>query len=63
LQTVTFAHRLWISTTNKWTNNAEEAIRNQNPPVNRINLYDLQNAPVDWEKLEEGVHGENSKSN
>jgi predicted helicase len=57
LQTVQFAHRLWISTTNKWTTNAEEAIKNQNPPVNRINLYDLQNAPVDWEQLENGVHG------
>ena len=61
-QTVHFAHRLWISTTNKWGTNAEEAIRNQNPPVNRINLYDLQNAPVDWEKLEEGVHGEKAQT-
>jgi len=56
-QTVTFAHRLWISTTNKWTSNAEESIKNQHPPVSRINLYDLQYAPVDWEKLEEGIHG------
>jgi len=62
LQTTQFAHRLWISTTNKWTSNAEEAIRNQSPPVNRINLYDLQNAPVDWEKLEEGVHGEKAQT-
>jgi len=57
-KTKTFSHCLWISTTNKWTSNAEEAIRNQNPPVNRLNLHDLQNAPVDWEKLENGVHGE-----
>ena len=62
LQTVRFSHCLWISTTNKWTSNAEEAIRNQNPPVNRINLYDLQNAPVDWEKLEQGIHGEKAQS-
>jgi len=62
LQTVGFAHRLWISTTNKWSANAEEAIKNQNPPVNRINLYDLQNAPVDWEKLENGIHGEAARS-
>ena len=57
-QTVGFAHRLWISTSNKWTSNAEEAIKNQNPPVSRISLYDLQNAPVDWGQLEEGVHGD-----
>ena len=51
-QTVRFAHRLWISTTNKWGSNAEEAIRNQNPPVSRFNLLDLEEAPIDWEKLE-----------
>lgn len=58
LKTVSFSHRLWISTTNKWGTNATEAIKNQNPPVTRINLTDLQEAPVDWEKLESGVHGE-----
>ena len=62
LQTVKFSHRLWISTTNKWTSNAEEAIKNQTPAVNRINLYDLQAAPVDWEKLEEGIHGEKAQT-
>lgn len=62
LQTTRFAHRLWISTTNNWGPNAEEAIRNQNPPVTRINLYDLMAAPVDWEKLEKGIHGEASRT-
>lgn len=57
-----FAHRLWISTTNKWGPNATEAIRNQNPPVTRINLFDLIEAPVDWEKLEQGIHGEASRT-
>jgi len=61
-QTVSFKHRLWISTTNKWGANASEAIRNQNPPVSRINLYDLQEAPVDWEKLEQGLIGEFSRT-
>ncbi|MCT4664236.1 MAG: DEAD/DEAH box helicase family protein [Flavobacteriales bacterium] len=56
--TIGFSQRLWISTTNKWGANAQEAIRNQNPPVTRINLTDLQNAPVDWEKLESGITGE-----
>lgn len=62
LKTTKFAHRLWISTTNKWGPNATEAIKNQNPPVTRINLFDLQEAPVDWEKLERGIHGEASRN-
>lgn len=62
LKTVSFSHRLWISTTNKWGPNATEAIKNQNPPVSRINLFDLQEAPVDWEKLEKGIHGEASRN-
>ncbi len=62
LQTTRFAHRLWISTTNKWGPNATEAIRNQNPPVTRINLFDLIEAPVDWEKLDQGIHGEASRT-
>lgn len=62
LQTTRFAHRLWISTTNKWGPNATEAIRNQDPPVTRINLFDLIEAPVDWDKLEQGIHGEASRT-
>lgn len=62
LKTVSFSHRLWISTTNKWGPNATEAIKNQNPPVTRINLFDLQEAPVDWVKLEKGIHGEASRN-
>ncbi|MFC1918123.1 DEAD/DEAH box helicase [Chloroflexota bacterium] len=62
MQTTRFTHRLWISTTNKWGPNATEAIRNQNPPVTRINLHDLAEAPVDWEKLDQGIHGEVSRT-
>ena len=61
LKTARFAHRLWISTSNKWGPNASEAIKNQNPPVTRLNLFDLQEAPVDWGKLEKGIHGEPSR--
>jgi predicted helicase len=57
-----FSHRLWIETTGKkWGVNAEEAIRNQTPPVSRISLFDLIEAPVDWDKLEDGVHGEKAR--
>lgn len=62
LKTHSFAHRLWISTTNKWGTNAQEAIKNQNPSVSRINLFDLTEAPVDWEKLENGITGEIARS-
>lgn len=62
MQTVGFAHRLWISTTRHWGSNAEEAIRNQNPPVSRISLFDLVEAPVDWDKLEDGTHGEKART-
>ncbi|MCK9412123.1 MAG: DEAD/DEAH box helicase family protein [Prolixibacteraceae bacterium] len=60
LKTVRFSHRLWISTTNKWGPNATEAIKNQNPPVTRLSLFNLQEAPVDWWMLEEGIHGKRS---
>ena len=58
---VSFSHRLWISTTNKWGNNAEETILRQTPPVNRIGLYDLENDGVDWEKIAQGVFGDGSR--
>jgi predicted helicase len=41
--------------------NATEAIKNQNPPVTRKNLYDLIEAPIDWEKLENGIRGEQAR--
>lgn len=57
MQTTVFSHRLWISTTNHWGNNAEETIHNQIPPVNRIGLLDLEDSPVDWQKLLDGIEG------
>jgi predicted helicase len=58
---ITFSQRLWISTTNNWTSNAEESLRNQTPQVTRINLSDLQESAVDWEKIERGVFGEQAR--
>ena len=54
---IRFFHRLWISTTNNWGGNAEAALVNQDPPVSRISLTDLENAPIDWEKLDDGIFG------
>ena len=60
-KSVGFSNRLWISTTNNWGPNATESIKNQNPPVTRLNLFDLQEAPVNWEKLDQGISGEQSR--
>lgn len=59
-QEVRFAQRLWISTTNLWGPNAEEAIRHQTPPVARIGLSELDNSPVDWDALRRGRRGKDA---
>lgn len=56
-QKLQFSNRLWISTTERWGPNAEEAIQNQAPPVNRIGLRDLEESSVDWDKLLSGFEG------
>ena len=56
-----FVQRLWISTTNKWNSVAELTIRNQTPPVTRLNLIDLEADEVDWEKLQRGLYGKASR--
>lgn len=61
LQTTSFALRLWISTTNKWGSEAENTIHNQEPPVQRISLADLENAPVDWAVLDKGISGSGAR--
>ena len=59
-QTTRFSNRVWISTTSHWGSNAEEAIRNQEPPVTRIGLADLNSSPVDWQKLLDGLTGDSA---
>ena len=60
-QTQKFSYRLWISTTNKWSGNAEETLHHQDPPVHRISLTMLEQAPVDWVELDKGIHGESAR--
>ena len=55
-----FSARIWISTTNNFTDNAEKTLQNQSPPVTRIGIEDLRNAAVDWEKLDAGIFGKDS---
>jgi predicted helicase len=43
-----FTHRAIVSTTNHWSTHAEEALRDQQPPVSKIDLNDLENSQIDW---------------
>lgn len=52
-----FSHRLWVSTSDKWTSNAEDALENQSPAVIRIGYTDLENSGVDWDKIADGHSG------
>ncbi|RED48806.1 DEAD/DEAH box helicase [Seonamhaeicola aphaedonensis] len=63
LQTVSFKHRLWIDTTGKrWSSNAEQVILNQNIPLTRLGLFALEEAPVQWDKLDEGISGKSAQT-
>ncbi|MBD0777766.1 DEAD/DEAH box helicase [Maribacter sp. ANRC-HE7] len=63
LKTTRFSHRLWIDTTGKrWSQNAENVILTQNIPVSRLGLFALEEAPVQWEKLDDGISGKSAQS-
>lgn len=47
----TFSHRVIITTTNNWTQNASDALENQNPPVSTIKLSDLEQSLIDWDQF------------
>ena len=49
-----FTHRIIISTTNNWSEHAEDALRDQQPPVSKIDLYDLENSQIDWVQYQIG---------
>lgn len=61
LRKTRFAHRLWIATTNKWSVEANQVLLHQDPPVSRISLTDLINAPVDWDLLAADTVGAKSR--
>jgi predicted helicase len=47
-----FSHRIIVTTTNNWSENAEDALIGQNPPVTKIDLHDLSNSQIDWSKYQ-----------
>ena len=57
-----FSDLIWVSTTRKpWGPNAEVAIQGLIKPFTRIPLYELEQSPVDWSKLIEGIHGSDAQ--
>ena len=47
----TFSSGLFVSTTDKWTDIAEEDLTNQQIPVIRLGVADLENSPIDWSRF------------
>jgi len=46
-----FTSRIIISTTDRWSSHAEEALDNQQIPTTRIRVQDLDDSAVDWNKF------------
>lgn len=59
---VRFAYRLWLDTTEHGFNReALNSLENQDPEFHRVGLLELENAMVDWERLDKGSCGENAQ--
>ena len=52
-----FTSRLIISTTDKWTKHAEDALDNQLIPVTRMRVRDLADSPIDWSSFAPSAPG------
>lgn len=46
-----FTRRIIVSTTNNWSDHAEEALREQRTPVTKIDLTQLEGSVVDWSRF------------
>lgn len=58
---VSFSLRVIVATTDNWSFNAVEVTKGQTIPVTIIGLSILENAPVDWDEIEAGVHGKDAR--
>lgn len=47
-----FSHRVIVTTTNNWSEHAEDALQGQQPPVSKIDLQALEDSQVDWAKYQ-----------
>lgn len=46
-----FSGRVIVSTTDKWSKHAEEALRGQQVPVTRLRVQDLDESSIDWSQF------------
>lgn len=46
-----FSYRMIVSTTDKWSKNAEDALADQSIPVTRLWFKDLAESPIDWSQF------------
>lgn len=46
-----FGSRIIVSTTDKWSKHAEDALNDQQIPVTRLTLKHLAESPIDWSKF------------
>jgi len=46
-----FTSRILISTTDKWSKHAEDALENQQIPITRLRVQDLEDSPIDWSQF------------
>lgn len=60
-QATSFSELFWVSTSERWNSAANETVKGQSKPFHRISRFDLQESPVDWEKLLEGVKGKSAR--
>ena len=47
-----FSSGIIVSTTDKWSKNAEDALRNQSKPFNRLSVHNLEESPIDWSRFD-----------
>ncbi|WP_312703233.1 DEAD/DEAH box helicase, partial [Stutzerimonas nitrititolerans] len=47
-----FSHRIIVTTTNNWSEHAEDALQGQQPPVSKIDLQALADSQIDWAKYQ-----------
>ncbi|MES2668924.1 MAG: type ISP restriction/modification enzyme [Pseudomonadota bacterium] len=47
-----FTRRIIIATTDHWSDHAEDALRDQQPPVSKIDLNALESSQIDWSKYQ-----------
>jgi predicted helicase len=47
-----FTRRIIVATTNHWTDHAEDALYDQQPPVSKIDLTALEESEIDWSQYQ-----------